>query len=384
MSREGGEGAATRRALLAGGAAAAAAGGLVVAGAGTAQAANGDPIVLGQVNSSSAATTVNNSADAVGLRVNCTGTGTAAHALMGTGKNAYGIVAYSTGHNGGKIYTQDAARFGIWAENSATTSGAGVALYAVHKSTAEGAGAATAVRGLQGSGAQAIIDSVRAQQWPAAGEFAGASGVIGASAQAGGTGVVGYAAAGIGVWGGTGEVGGNAIFAAGNATVAGDLGVQGMLTKAGGSFRIDHPLDPDNRYLSHSFVESPDMMNVYNGVIEAGADGTAVVELPEWFEALNRDFRYQLTPVGGPAPELHVSVEVGENRFSIAGAKPGQRVSWQITGVRQDAWAEDHRIPVDHAKPETERGTYVYPEGLGKPAALNVIARHMAKPSPTR
>lgn len=119
-------------------------------------------------------------------------------------------------------------------------------------------------------------------------------------------------------------------------------------------------------------------------MIEAGADGTAVVEMPEWFEALNRDFRYQLTPLGASAPELHVSVEVSDNRFSIAGARPGQRVSWQVTGVRRDAWAEDHRIPVDHAKPEPERGTYVYPEGLGKPAALNVIARHMAKPGATR
>jgi hypothetical protein len=43
----------------------------------------------------------------------------------------------------------------------------------------------------------------------------------------------------------------------------GDVDVDGNLSKAGGSFKIDHPLDPANKYLYHSFVESPDMMNVY-------------------------------------------------------------------------------------------------------------------------
>lgn len=375
------QGSKTRRAVLAAGAAVTA-GGLVVAGGGKAQAANGDPVVLGQSNSSSAVTTVNNSADAVGFRVNCTGTGAAANALMGTGRNAYGIVAYSTDHNGGKIYTQDAARFGIWAENSAATSGAGVALYAIHKATGSGASGATAVRGLQGTGAQSIIDTVRGQRWPAAGEFAGASGVIGASAQTGGTGVVGYATTGTGVWAGTGTAEENALVAAGNATVTGNLDVQGMLTKAGGAFRIDHPLDPANRYLSHSFVESPDMMNVYNGVTEADTSGTAVVALPEWFETLNRDFRYQLTPLGAPAPELHVSAEVTGNQFTIAGAQPGQRVSWQITGIRHDAWAEDNRIPVDHPKPEAERGTYLYPQGFDRPSSENVSAPQLIQPTP--
>jgi hypothetical protein len=74
--------------------------------------------------------------------------------------------------------------------------------------------------------------------------------------------------------------------------------VTGTLTKGGGMFKIDHPLDPENKYLSHSFVESPDMMNIYNGIIRLNALGEAWVVLPDYFEALNRDFRYQLTSVG--------------------------------------------------------------------------------------
>ena len=40
------------------------------------------------------------------------------------------------------------------------------------------------------------------------------------------------------------------------------------------------------------------MMNIYNGNVITDANGEAVVALPEWFEALNRDFRYQLTVIG--------------------------------------------------------------------------------------
>ncbi|HOW17919.1 MAG TPA: hypothetical protein PLC79_02700, partial [Phycisphaerae bacterium] len=75
----------------------------------------------------------------------------------------------------------------------------------------------------------------------------------------------------------------------------GKVWVGGALEKAGGGFKIDHPLDPEKKYLSHSFVESPDMKNVYDGVVTTDARGYATITLPDWFEALNRDFRYQLT-----------------------------------------------------------------------------------------
>lgn len=34
------------------------------------------------------------------------------------------------------------------------------------------------------------------------------------------------------------------------------------------STTVSHPFDPANKYLLHSFVESSDMKNVYDGVVE--------------------------------------------------------------------------------------------------------------------
>ena len=152
----------------------------------------------------------------------------------------------------------------------------------------------------------------------------------------------------------------------------GNVDVNGTLTKDGGAFRIDHPLDPERKYLYHSFVESPDMMNVYNGNVTLDEGGETVVELPEWFAALNRDFRYQLTAVGQPGPNLYIAEKAAGNRFRIAGGRPGMEVSWQITGIRQDAWANAHRIAVEEAKPAPEQGTYLHPELYGQPEETGI------------
>jgi hypothetical protein len=146
----------------------------------------------------------------------------------------------------------------------------------------------------------------------------------------------------------------------------GNVQVTGVLSKGGGSFKIDHPLDPENKYLYHSFVESPDMMNIYNGIVSLDNNGEAAVQMPEWFGALNRDFRYLLTAVGAPMPGLYIAEEIANNRFKISGGMPGMKVSWQVTGVRQDAWANKNRIKVEDDKSETERGHYLHPEAFGK------------------
>jgi hypothetical protein len=122
------------------------------------------------------------------------------------------------------------------------------------------------------------------------------------------------------------------------------------MKKLGGSFSIDHPLDPKNQFLNHSFVESPDMMNIYNGTVTTDKHGVATVILPAYFEALNQDFRYQLTPVGQFA-QAFVAERVKGNRFVIKTNKPGVEVSWQVTGIRHDAYANEHRIKVEEPKP---------------------------------
>ncbi len=156
------------------------------------------------------------------------------------------------------------------------------------------------------------------------------------------------------------------------AWLQGNVDITGSLSKGGGSFKIDHPLDPENKYLSHSFVESPDMMNVYNGNVVLDAEGRAVIDLPDWFEVLNRDFRYQLTPIGAPGPNLYVASEVSGNRFEIAGGAPGMTVSWQVTGIRHDRWADSNRIQVEEDKPADEQGKYLHPEVLDVDPMLRI------------
>jgi hypothetical protein len=179
-------------------------------------------------------------------------------------------------------------------------------------------------------------------------------------------------------YGGWFEGGRYGIFATGGTGAAyfsGPVVVDGVLTKAGGNFEIDHPLDPLNKTLSHSFVESPDMMNVYNGNVLLDENGGAEIILPEYFETLNRDFRYQLTPLGAAMPELHVAREVEGNVFAIAGGVAGKRVSWQVTGVRRDPWAEQNRIEVEQYKPDWMRGAYLHPEAYGQPASSSARLR---------
>jgi hypothetical protein len=155
---------------------------------------------------------------------------------------------------------------------------------------------------------------------------------------------------------------------------SGNVAVTGTLSKGAGNFKIDHPLDPANKYLYHSFVESPDMMNIYNGNIVLDGNGEATVTMPDWFEALNRDFRYQLTAMGKPSPNLYIAREISGNRFSIAGGSPGAKVSWTVTGIRHDAYANAHRIPVEEEKPAEARGKYLNPEVFGKTRQQGIYA----------
>jgi hypothetical protein len=148
--------------------------------------------------------------------------------------------------------------------------------------------------------------------------------------------------------------------------ITGNASVSGTFSKGAGSFKIDDPLDPANKYLYHSFVESPDMKNVYDGLVVLDKRGEAWVQLPEYFEALNKDFRYQLTCIGRFAP-VYIAKKISGNRFRIAGGWRGLEVSWQVTGIRHDAYANAHRIPEEEEKPAAERGSYLHPELFQQP-----------------
>jgi hypothetical protein len=170
----------------------------------------------------------------------------------------------------------------------------------------------------------------------------------------------------------------------GTVEVTEDLNVSGSK-----NFKIDHPTDPAGKYLKHAAVESSERMNVYTGNVTLGADGRAVVQLPDYFERLNTNVRYQLTAIGAPAPNLYVAQEVQNNQFRIAGGQPGMKVSWEITGVRDDAYARAHPFRAETAKPSAKQDTYINPEAHGAPRSQREVRspqeqRPSSQPSPSR
>ncbi len=155
----------------------------------------------------------------------------------------------------------------------------------------------------------------------------------------------------------------------------GNLHSTGSNTKGAGGMIIDHPLDPENQYLVHSDIQSPDMMNVYNGNIVTDINGLAVVELPDYFEALNKDFRYQLTVIGDFAQAI-VLEEISNNQFTVQTDKPEVKVSWQVTGIRKDAFAKANPMKVEVQKSADEAGLYMHPEAFGFGMEKSANARH--------
>lgn len=124
----------------------------------------------------------------------------------------------------------------------------------------------------------------------------------------------------------------------GNVLFQGNLAITGALSKGGGTFVIDHPLDPANKLLYHSFVESPDVKNIYDGIAAFNQNGEAVIVLPDYFMALNRDFRYLFFPLDEAMPDLYIKQEIRNSQFVIGGGVPNGRVSWQVSGIRHDPY----------------------------------------------
>jgi hypothetical protein len=255
--------------------------------------------------------------------------------LTGTSNSSMGVLAQTS--TGIAVYAQAVNGVGLRAESQSTGGGAGIEATSLVK-----------------EGVKATSEQFH--------------GVWGESHANSGYGVVGFNSPGnhaglIGTLGFAGDF-------------VGDVRVKGNLTKFSGAFTIDHPLDPEHKTLSHSFVESPDMKNVYDGIVVTDADGFAAVELPDWFEALNGDFRYQLTVIGRFAQAI-VDTEIANNRFTIRTDRPNVKVSWQVTGIRHDAWANAHRIVVEEEKPPEEQGYYLAPEVYGKSRDRDVFwAKH--------
>ncbi|BCM91102.1 hypothetical protein IAD21_02966 [Abditibacteriota bacterium] len=313
--------------------------------------------------------------------------------VYGSCANGKGIVGGSTGGTG----VEGSSSTGSGVSGSSNTGG-GItgatfsnAAFAgdFHNMDTSASQRGVAIRGLSAAGTESLIHPNGAF-YAAAGEFSGPNGIIGAASYSSGYGVIGVAPSSgngyglyssgnayvtgkftaannsniIGTLGVSSTLTTNKLTVSNGGTVVGNLSVTGKLTKGSGSFKIDHPLHPATEYLSHSFVESPDMMNIYNGNAITNSKGEAWVQMPGYFAALNREFRYQLTPMGQFAQAI-IGQEIHNNRFLIKTDKPNVKVSWQVTGVRHDVYARQNRIKVEETKTGADRGKYLYPAGFG-------------------
>jgi hypothetical protein len=153
-----------------------------------------------------------------------------------------------------------------------------------------------------------------------------------------------------------------------------DVCVLGTLVKGSSTFRIDHPLEPEEKYLNHCAVESPQMKTFYDGVVVTDESGFAEIEMPRYFAALNQYPLYQLTVLGQFAQAI-VERELNNGRFTIRTDKPRVRVSWQVTATRKDAYALTNPVTVEEEKPASERGLYLHPIALGRSAELSAAKR---------
>lgn len=163
----------------------------------------------------------------------------------------------------------------------------------------------------------------------------------------------------------------------------GDMQVEGNFSASGlKQFKIDHPLDPANKYLKHICPESNEALNFYSGNITTNGNGEATVILPDYFEAINKDFRYNLTCVGTFANAI-VAQKISNNRFIIKTDKPNVEVSWMVTGVRNDKYVQANPPVIEEEKAPEHRGKYLIPQLYNQPAdkAINYQVRPAGQPA---
>ena len=222
-----------------------------------------------------------------------------AASALNIGANTTSAISTTNGEDG--LEVQSAAPNAIYAYSSLGTDSA-TAIY--------GEAAGTDGTGVTGVGNLYGVAGVGPQASSIGGYFIG-----GAEAESGGTGV--YAGGHIGISAQSSDNTSGAMA----GVFSGNVEITGNVSKAGGSFRIDDPIDPSGKYLSHSFVESPDMKNVYDGVVTTDGSGYATVTMPAWFERAQSRLPLP-THRHRPVRAGRISSEMADNRFTIHTDQP--------------------------------------------------------------
>ncbi len=338
-----------------------------------------------------------------------------------SGRGVFGEATSATGTNyGGRFETASTSGRGVYGLATADTGSAHGVFGVSQSSTGRGVyGSASATSGVNYAG---YFDSNSTTGYGVFANSAGPYGVYGQSASTSGHGVFGEATAttgltfggrfysdstfgsGVygeatattgttyGVWGRSKSTGGVGVFGVATATTGTTYAVYGRSDSNGASaysvyaqgklgasgtktFRIDHPFDPENKYLLHYSHEGPEPQNVYNGNVVTDAKGYATISLPDYFEEINKDPRYTLTIIDDSDDFVLAKVvrEVRNNQFTIRTNKPSVKVSWRVDAIRNDRWVQKRGAPVEVDKEGPEKGRYQHPElyGLGPERGMN-------------
>jgi hypothetical protein len=320
------------------------------------------------------------------------------------GISSTGVGVYGASNSNYGVFASSSSSYGIYA-----TSGSNNAIYAISTAPADvifaiatgkkaaGVTGWSAYRGLYGYGYSTAATGTGVY---------GDGGTYGVEAYGGSGGVYSRSQNGFGVWGdsvlSTGVEGtaaqSNTIGVFGSNTNHG----YGMIASSSGSFAlfsvgnfgatgtksfvIDHPLDPANKTLKHFCAEGAEPLNVYSGNVKTDRDGFATVDLPDWIESVNRDFRYQLTVVddGDRAEFVQVKVvrRIAQHRFTLRTSVGDVDVSWQLTGARDDAWVRAHPATAEEEKSDDQRGKYWSPELYGASQEQSIIPAIATQPTP--
>jgi hypothetical protein len=286
----------------------------------------------------------------------CSYASSSGSAYYGQNTSSGFTAAFLQGSTGGNLFVQNiAAATGRAGEfQTLNTSGTSITLFATNSTTSTATTAAgiwgqsSGVRGVVGLSSLANANSIGINGQYIGGGNIDAIGTLGlANSNAGwGYGIVGQAN-----WRG--------VHSQGNFSATG--------TKA---FQIDHPADPENKFLLHYCMESPEVLNLYRGTVTLDANGEAYIEMPEYFHLININFSYQLTPVGAAMPGLFVAEEIDANgKFKVSGGAANKKVSWVVYAERNDKWVQQHPLSkaVELDKKPHEKGKYLHPELYNQP-----------------
>lgn len=327
-----------------------------------------------------------------------------ATAATGTTIGVEGIASSAQGI-GVKGYApaSTSSSYGVWAESNSYY---GAALYARNNGSGYGISVSSDWSAVYGSGGSVGVtgSSPNMGVWGHGGSAAESIGVYGDSGSTSGYGVygrsndnigtagyaVGTSGLNFGVYGESASTSGRAIYGVATSSSGTTYAVRGWNGNAAGyglfsvgnlgcsgtkAFVIDHPLDPQNKYLKHYCAEGPEPLNIYGGVVQLDGQGQATIDLPAYFAEINRDPRIQLTAAGASMPGLFASETIADNRFQVGGGRPNGKVYWRVEAVRNDVWMRTHGAPVEVEKDAVERGKYQHAELYAQPPEMGIDNR---------